>query len=94
MEGKSETGTFGPSGVETGVKNSCGGAEGALSQGRILKLAEKLREKMRWNDWNRWSVLGKKQIRGESREKEEWLEGIASLSLIIRAAMNPAPQGM
>lgn len=71
MEGKSETGTFRPSGADAGDKNSGVGAEGAGSRGRILKLAEKLRGKTGCNDGNRCSVLGRRRIRGESSQTHQ-----------------------
>lgn len=71
MEGKSETGTFRPSGADAGDKNSGVGAEGAGSRGRILKLAEKLRGKTGCNDGNRCSVLGRRRIRGEGSQTHQ-----------------------
>lgn len=59
---------------------------------------EKVSAKLRVNDgvndrhWKKARKKGKQpDATGRREEKEKWLEGIASLSLIIRARMNPAP---
>lgn len=41
MEGKSETGTFGPSAADAGDKNSCRGAENGLESGQNINVGRK-----------------------------------------------------